>query len=124
MADMDGCIHRVVVSLLTRFGWWVGETFSSSSDGATTSSSASYCGLLIPGSLRVEFLDPERFSWRLGKAFFSGTNFECFCSGIEEELIQKKPFVVVETLAGREVFRFLREEEEEDDGAAFRFVRS
>jgi hypothetical protein len=41
-------------------------------------------------------------------------------------LIQKKPFVVVQTLAGREVFRFLREEEEEeeDDGAAFRFVRS
>jgi hypothetical protein len=31
----------------------------------------------------------------------------------------------VQTLAGREVFRFLREEEEEeDDGAAFRFVRS
>jgi len=43
-------------------------------------------------------------------------------------LIQKKPFVVVQTLAGREVFRFLREEEEDDDddddGAAFRFVRS
>jgi hypothetical protein len=38
-------------------------------------------------------------------------------------LIQKKPFLVVETLVGREVFRFLREEEE-DDGAAFRFVRS
>jgi hypothetical protein len=50
-----------------------------------------------------------------------------FCFGIEEELIQKKAFVVVETLAGREVCRFLREEEEEDDdddGAAFRFVRS
>jgi len=51
-------------------------------------------------------------------------NFERFSFGIEEELIQKKPFVVVETLVGREVFRFLREEEEEDDGAALRFVRS
>jgi hypothetical protein len=41
-------------------------------------------------------------------------------------LILKKAFVVVETLAGREVCRFLRgeEEEDDDDGAAFRFVRS
>jgi hypothetical protein len=45
----------------------VGESCSSSSDGATTSSSASSCGLLIPGSLLVEYLDPERFSWRLGR---------------------------------------------------------
>jgi hypothetical protein len=79
MADMDGCIHRVV-SLLTRFGWWVGESFSSSSDGATTSSSASSCGLLIPGSLLVEFLDPERFSWRLCDFFFLGRILSVFVS--------------------------------------------
>jgi hypothetical protein len=49
-----------------------GGSFSSSSDGATTSSSASSCGLLIPGSLLVEFLDSERFPWRLGKVIFLG----------------------------------------------------
>jgi hypothetical protein len=63
---MDASIGSSLSSRALVGGW--GESFSSRSDGATTSSSTSSCGLLIPGSLLVEFLDSQRFSGRLSKA--------------------------------------------------------